>query len=205
MDIEVEKNLKSFVNALKDRCNDDWDTVIAIAGEERSGKSQLSILLGLLIDPKFDLVKNVAYLPDTGEILEKFKALNAKQYFSIDEAIKVMYKLRFMDKNQSSLNEMYATEAWKNNITALCIPRFTDLSEFARNHRVKIWIQIIDRGFAVAFAKDEKNVFFSDPWHLKENTKIMMLAQRSKKYAAMNNDDAIAAYKKSKNFFFAFN
>lgn len=204
MEILIDKNLKDFVKAMKDRSNDDWDTVIAISGEERSGKSSLANLLGFLIDPKYNLVKNVAYLPNQRETEEKFKTLGCKQVFNIDEAIKAMYKMRFMDKLQSRLNEMYATEAYKNIITLLCIPRFTDLNEFFRNHRVKIWIQVIDRGRAVAFAKDERNIFHSDPWHMKENDKLMGIASRRKKYVEMGNEDAITVYKKSKNFYFTF-
>lgn len=204
MDIQIDKNLKDFVKALIDRSNSDWDTVIAIAGEERSGKSSLAVLLGLLIDKKFDLVKNIAYLPSHAEIEEKFKSLVNKQVFAVDEAIKAMYKMRFMDKLQSRINEMYATEAWMNKITLLCIPRFTDLNEFFRNHRVKIWIQVVDRGLAVAFAKDERNVFHADPWYMKENDRIMQGAARKKKYVEMSNRDAITAYMKSQNFYFHF-
>lgn len=204
IEIEIDKNLKSFVNAMKDRLDDDWDAVIAIAGKERSGKSSLSCLLGFMLDDNFDLQRNIAYLPNHQEIEEKFKALKSKQYFSIDEAIKAMYKMRFMDKLQVRINEMYATEAWQNKITALCIPRFTDLNEFFRNNRVMVWIQVIGRGVAVAFIQDEKNIFHGDPWHMKENDKLMAMAQRRKKYVEMTLEDSISAYKKSKNFYFAF-
>ena len=162
--LPLDKNMISMCNAIHDRLDDDKDVVIAIDGEERIGKSTLSILLGFILDNRFDLEKNVAYLPTANEIESKFRMLKSKQYFSVDEAVKAFYKLHFMDRLQVRINEMYATEGWQNKITSLCIPRFTDLNEYFRNHRVKFWIKVIDRGKAIAFAKDEIN----DMWHLKE-------------------------------------
>jgi hypothetical protein len=165
--------LNYFAELVNQRLNNDYDLVVAITGEEGVGKSTLAIQLGLKIDKDFDLVKNIAYLPDEKEIEDKFHNLQPKQCFIVDEAIRVFYKLRWMDKFQIRLNQMYMTERWQNKCTFLLIPRFTDLNESFRNHRVNIWIHVIDRGVALVFKKISENIFSTDPWKMKENDKVL--------------------------------
>jgi hypothetical protein len=165
--------LNYFAELVNERLNNDYDLVVAITGEEGVGKSTLAIQLGLKIDKDFDLVKNIAYLPDEKEIEDKFHNLQSKQCFIIDEAIRVFYKLRWMDKFQIRLNQMYMTERWQNKCTFLLIPRFTDLNEAFRNHRVNVWIHVIDRGIALVFKKISENIFSTDPWKMKENEKLL--------------------------------
>jgi hypothetical protein len=165
--------LDFFAELVNERLNNDYDLVVAITGEEGIGKSTLAIQLGLRIDKDFDLVKNIAYLPDEREIEDKFHNLQPRQCFVIDEAIRVFYKLRWMDKFQIRLNQMYMTERWQNKCTLLLIPRFTDLNEAFRNHRVNVWIHVIDRGVALVFKKISENIFSSDPWKMKENDKLL--------------------------------
>jgi hypothetical protein len=165
--------LNYFAELVNQRLNNDYDLVVAITGEEGVGKSTLAIQLGLKIDKDFDLVKNIAYLPDEKEIEDKFHSLQPKQCFIVDEAIRVFYKLKWMDKFQIRLNQMYMTERWQNKCTFLLIPRFTDLNEAFRNHRVNVWIHVIDRGIALVFKKISENIFSTDPWKMKENDKLL--------------------------------
>jgi len=57
-----------------------------------------------------------------------------------------------------------------HNCTILCIPRFIDLTENFRNHRVKVWIHIFTRGEAVVYFKDT-DPHTGDPWHIKDSLK----------------------------------
>lgn len=197
-------SLRSFCRSSLERVADDWDMVIAITGEEGSGKSTLGGVLAKEIDPKFDWIRSVAYLPTHKEVEDKFFSLQSKQVFLVDEAIKVLYKLKWADKLQIRINEMYATERWQNKITILCIPRFTDLNEMFRNHRVKIWIHVIERGHAVAFIKDDTNIFFSDPWHLKENAGKILKYTKNKKSVILATEEKITMFKRSINYWFDF-
>jgi len=165
--------LNYFGELINQRLNNDYDLVVAITGEEGVGKSTLAIQLGSKIDKDFDLVKNMAYLPDEKEIEDKFHSLQPKQCFVVDEAIRAFYKLRWMDKFQIRLNQMYMTERWQNKCTFLLIPRFTDLNEAFRNHRVNIWIHVIDRGVGLVFKKISENIFSTDPWKMKENDRLL--------------------------------
>lgn len=164
--IEIEK----FGRLLLRRTKNDWDIVIAITGEEGSGKSSFGIQLGKAIDKNFNLIRNVAYLPDEKQIKEQFNYLRSYSAYLIDEAISVFHKHMWMSSLQQMLIRMYATERSQNKTTMLCIPRFRDLTENFRNHRVKIWIHIISRGHAIAFAKDQDKDSL-DPWHIDESIK----------------------------------
>jgi len=197
-------SLRSFCRSSLARVADDWDMVIAVTGEEGVGKSTLGAILAKEIDPVFDWIRSVAYLPTHKEVEDKFFSLKSKQVFLVDEAIKVLYKLKWADKLQIRINEMYATERWQNKITILCIPRFTDLNEMFRNHRVKIWIHVIERGYAVAFIKDETNIFFSDPWHLKENAGKILKYTKNKKSVMLATEEKITMFKRSINYWFDF-
>ncbi len=137
------------------------------------GKSTLAIQLGKYIDKKFDLIKNICYLPTTEELEDKFYSLPQFSVFVIDEAIKVVYKLRWQEKIQIRINEMYATERWQNKCTLMLIPRFTDLNEYFRNQRVKLWIHILSRGYCLIFKPVDENMFSKDPWDIKNNYKIL--------------------------------
>ena len=202
--LSFDKDLISTCNAIHDRIDKNWDIVIALDGEEGSGKSTLGIELGWLLDKNFFLDNNIAYLPTPKEIEQKFKSLKAKQLFMVDEAVKALYKLQFMNKFQTRINEMYATERWQNKITLLLIPRFTDLNEFFRNHRVKFWIHIIDRGLAVVFAKDEVNIFGQDKWHIAEEYARVKRYIKNRKFASFSAEEKLKIYEKSQHFMFSF-
>jgi hypothetical protein len=202
--LKFDRNMISACNAIKDRIEIKFDMVVCIDGEEGIGKSTLGICLGWLLSNKFNLENNISYLPTTKEMENKFWAIKPKNVLLVDEAIKALYKLRFMDRFQTRINEMYATERWQQKITLLCIPRFTDLNEFFRNDRVKFWIHVVDRGLAVVFAKDTVNLWGNDRWHLKEEYKNVLYQVRRKKYVEITNEEKIAIYKKSQHFAFAF-
>ena len=195
-------NLVSLCNGIKKRILKDWDIVIAITGEEGVGKSTLAGHICKHIDKDFDWVKNVAYLPTHAEIEDKFQNLQQYQAFLVDEAIKVLYKLKWSDALQIRINEMYATERWQNKVTVMCIPRFSDFNELFRNHRIKIWIHVIDRGLAVAFIREDVNIFQNDPWRLKENAKLIDKMLKFKKVAELTSDDKINFLSRSFNFWF---
>lgn len=201
---KYDKNLISLIRSIKKRLSIKWDCVAVVDGEEGAGKSSLAILLGYLLDKDFDLDKNISYLPLTHEVENKFYSIKSEQVLVVDEAIKALYKLRFMDKMQARINTMYATERKQRKITLLCIPRFTDLNEFFRNDRVQFWIHVVDRGLAVAFVKDRVNIFGSDRWHMKEEYKRINVSTYKKKFAEMTTEDMIKIYQKSQHFWFAF-
>ncbi|HEB46958.1 MAG TPA: hypothetical protein ENI22_00630 [Candidatus Pacearchaeota archaeon] len=160
---EQSRKLFKIAREIRRGLRDDYDFVCAITGKEGSGKTTLEIILAILVDPKFNLEKQLSLLPSTNEIKSMFRRIRHYGALGIDEAIKILHKQEWYNVLQRIIIQMYATERFHNKCTFLCIPRFTDLNEHFRNHRINCWIDILDRG--VAFMKVPVPVpYFSDPW-----------------------------------------
>jgi hypothetical protein len=195
--------LKLFCSNVKKRLHNDFDAVIAISGYEGLGKSTLEVLMGQQIDPKFELDNNMAYMPTYKYMSDKFNSLPQFSFFGIDEAIKVLHKYQWMNKLQQAIVRLYATERKQNKCTVLCIPRFKDLNENFRNHRVLVWVHVITRGVAVAYLKDD-NEFAKDPWHMAENYIIKQRMLGRKSVSDRTIEDKLRAAKKTMNYWFDF-
>lgn len=169
---ELENNLVRFAAILKKRVRADWDAVVCISGEEGSGKSALAYWLGKQIDPNFDFERNELFSVNYEGVLEKVTDPKIKVIVG-DEAIKWLYKRLWATKGQIFINQLYTLCRKENKITVLCIPRFGDLNEYFRNHRVKFWIYNLTRGLAVLFCRDWSPFTVKDPWWINENQKII--------------------------------
>lgn len=180
--------LKAIAESSLNRVKLDKDLAIAITAPEGDGKSALSIGLGMEIDPKyFSLERNVLFSPNVGEIRKKIYNLPRFTPIIADEAIKIMYKLNWGTKIQKYLNQIYAVCRNQNKISIFNMPRFTDFSEYFRNHRIKLWIHIVDPinnqkefGHAVLMSRSW-NPITSDPWGLKIFEKAIELERKRKR------------------------
>ncbi len=154
--------------------NDDWDFPLVISGNERIGKSELGLLLqrkvAKLNGLSFSIDKNIAY--DNHEVDEKIFSLPKKSGIQLDEPIRGLYKMDFNRLETRALVKIFAQIGVKNLFFTMTIPRMTDLVENLRNHRVKLWVHIVERGRAVLFEPD-RNPFIGDPWHIKETLKAI--------------------------------
>lgn len=194
-------SLRMWGKQARARVRKDKDLVIAICSclEEGAGKSTLAIWFGLATDDNFNLRDNELYAPTEQEA--KDKILNLPRYATIiaDEAIKILYKLRWASSLQVFLNTLFALSRKENKITVLCMPRFRDFNEFFRNHKIKIWIEIIERGTGVVFAKDW-SPFAKDPWWIDENQKLVDKARKNRKFTEYNTEEKLSILSKSKNY-----
>ena len=200
---ELDKELIAFTNLIRRRLRQDWDIVIAITGEEGSGKSTLGMLLGGLIDKRFDFERNVSYLPEAEEVKSQFTSLKKYQCYVIDEAIRALYKMNFMSNLQQTLVQMWATERFQNKATIMIIPRFRDLTENFRNHRVKIWIHVIARGQAVVYIRDD-DPHNADPWLFDYMQKFKEKKFGRRNIATIDVDDRLKVERKMRNYLFEF-
>ncbi len=191
--------VKFLAKLVRRRLRNKSDIVIAVTGSEGSGKTTLAIHLSKATDYEFDLIKSVAYIPDPKQINEQYNKTKQYSVLLIDEAIKGLHKHRWFDKEQQEVVSSYGTERFKCRATILCIPRFRDLTENFRNHRVNIWIHVLRRGLAVVTLKDEdKNI--DDPWHNKLNLQIKNEAAY-KKSILLSPEERLTLEKKTKGYF----
>jgi len=178
--------LKELRELIVERENNNKDTVIALTGDEGEGKS-LSGVFGIAkkIYPDFSLRDNVVYTGCPDEFNDKYdKLVSSGGVIQIDEAIKLLYKMDFMLGAVKELVKDYGAKIRKEKKAAhiLCIPSLDDLHKNFRNHRVKVWIELLpredldesNRVSAVIMVK-QRNAFGTsadDTWLLKEFSKL---------------------------------
>ena len=202
MSIEVEPlTLRQLGKDIrKERLEKDGDASIGICGGEGVGKSDVQCQLGLAIDPKhFDVEQNIVYSPSHEMVREKImNVLPPLSAFGIDEAITVAYKRLFQAKSQIFMNVAY-TQCRDHNIASLfCMPDFFDFDKYWRDHRLCLWIQLLDRGHGVIFSKDW-NPFTTDKWNIKYNEKFIIDAVGRKKVHEIMIEERISMLLRSKN------
>jgi hypothetical protein len=113
----------------------------------------------------------------------------------IDEAIRSLYKMNFMTRLQQGLVQMWATERWHNKFTIMILPRFTDLTENFRNHRVKLWVYILARGIAVVHCRND-DAHSSDPWMFDYCMKYKQKAFKGKNVATIPIEERLKIERK---------
>ncbi|MEA3420261.1 MAG: hypothetical protein U9Q97_01125 [Acidobacteriota bacterium] len=156
------------------------DFLICITGDEGEGKSlNAAWNIGKRFWPDFDITDNVVYTGSEEEFEHKYEKVNHNGIFIIDEAIKLAYKMDFATAKAKTLVKKYTADVRKEKKAChiLCIPCLSDLILNFRTHRVKMWIELIDRRYTkenfcigLVFVK-ERNPFTetrSDPWYLKD-------------------------------------
>ena len=197
-----------FVSILKRRVKKDWDAVVGITGEEGSSKSTLAswlVYLGAIQDgyneeealKKF--VEYTIFSPNKERVQEQRTKSERYAIINADEAVKILYKQNWATPIQKFLNMFYALCRQENKISILCMPRFLDFNEFFRNHRIKFWIHVVDRGIACIFERD----WFpssADPWMLKEAQKLNTTIYYRKHTGDFNVEQKVQALSKLKNF-----
>lgn len=193
-------SIKQFSKEIQIHLREDYDCVIAITGIfEGIGKSSLGVKLGKGIDPHFSITKNILYSPTQKAMKDLIFGLPKYSVVDADEAIKILYKLKWADKMTIYMNQLYALCRQENLATILPMPRIQDFVEFFRNHKIKFWLFVIERGVAAVFFKDW-NPFAPDPWYMKENFKIIQKYRLNKKTIFYSRDEKIAALKRCTNF-----
>lgn len=188
----------------RQRLENDKDLVVGITGEEGAGKSCLALGLALKTDIAFDLDRNIMYSPTVEEATEKIYSLPRYSAVCADEAIKIMYKLNWGTKLSKYLNVIYAICRKQNLLTILCMPRFTDFTEYFRNHRIKIWLHVFDpisnkkkKGLAAMMVKTW-NPLTSDPWGVEQAQKIAIT--KGRELSTVDNYGKISFFKKLHSF-----
>lgn len=189
-----------------ERAKKDKDLAIAVTGVEGDGKSNLSVEFGLTADPFFELERNMLFSPNVKEMRDKIYNLPPLSVVIADEAIKIMYKLNWTSRIQKYLNKLYAVCRNQNKISIFNIPRITDINEYFRNHRVRLWIHIVDpisnekaEGHAVVMSRSW-NPVTTDPWGLKVFEKKMEEQRKKKKDSEYELEDKINLFAQMPSF-----
>ena len=114
-----------------------------------------------------------------------------------DEAIKLLFKQNWQSKLSKFMNLLFTVSRDENKIVFLLMPRFVDFNEYFRNHRIFLWIHVVERGVAVVFKK-EWSPFAVDPWNVSYNSKL--ITELPKRKETMNLNDKIKILARCKGF-----
>jgi len=199
-----EEKLHSFCQNIRKRLENDWDIVIGVCGEEGSGKSTLAMVMAWYLDNDFTPERNVVASPNVKEVSENLLGkLPRYSPVIVDEAIKIMYKLGWNNTASILMNTVMSVCRAQNKAALLCMPRFMDFNEYNRQHRVKVWIEVVKRGHAFVFVRD-RSPFINDVWHLRENQKLYEKANKGSKIVEMDDQDFYNSLRRCKNYGFEF-
>jgi len=194
---DFNDGFRSCARTLRKKTREDYDAVVGITGDEGVSKSTLGNWLGFKTDKNYTFEKNCLFSPNEQSMINAIRRLPRFSTVNADEAIKILYKQQWW--LQVFINKFYRLCRQDNKISILSMPRFSEFNEGFRNHRILIWIHILDRGIGIVFMKDW-NVFTSDPWHMKENEKRIMKYTKRQKYFQVSLERKITILKKSPNF-----
>lgn len=199
---EVDKSMIYFAKEVRRLVREEKDCVIAITAYPGEGKSNLTAILGMLIDHNYNFDENICFIPTSKDITERYMSLKMYSFLHIDEASRGLHKHKWHDKIQQTLNQLYDTERENHFlVTGLLMPRFQNFTENFRNFRIKYWIHIPVRGIAIFYKKDEdKDV--KDPWHIEENYKAKMKIWRGQKVFQRDLGMIIRTEQRTPNYWF---
>lgn len=148
---------------IRAKLRDDYDVMGVISGREGIGKTTFGYWLCRVVDPAFDVEKNIVYNLEQ----MKDKIFNTSRYCSnlMDEGMEIFYKRNWFKADQKRLNQILGMARQNNLFYVSCAPRFTDLDEYLRNWRIRLWVHVVDRGVGLVHFRDDGE-HQGDPWHL---------------------------------------
>lgn len=201
---EMDSNLKLFCSEVRKDLRNEYDYVIGITGYPGYGKSTLAGIIGILIDYDYEFFKNICFIPTSKEIENSYMKLPMYSVLHVDEASRGLHKQKWYDKVQQKLNELYDTEREGHYLcTLLLMPRFQNFTENFRNFRIKYWINIVDRGLAIVYKRDEDKDA-KDPWHIDENFKLKNKKWRGKRIYERDVPSVVRMEQQTLNYWFYF-
>ncbi len=150
----------------------DGDIVICVSGSEGVGKSTFAYWLAKLTQPTFDLRKQVAYIAKEGLPLMLHAQAQCVLWF--DENL--FYKRDHAKREHKFANEVMQRCRFLNRCYINCTPRLGDMDEYFRNHRVKLWFKVTEKGNADIYEPVDTEI--GDPWNLDDPRRMKLKNRR---------------------------
>ncbi|RLF51737.1 MAG: hypothetical protein DRN11_02255 [Thermoplasmata archaeon] len=116
----VDSNLRKFCKYIARVRKQDEDFVMLVSGQTRSGKSTLAIEIAMLIDPNFDIEKNILF--DIKELGKRIFDEKGKEYI-LDESIFDAFSRDAMSSMNKWLIKVLTACAERNHIIIMIIPK----------------------------------------------------------------------------------
>jgi len=199
-----DSNFRQFCRGIRQNLRVQNYEIIAITGYPGTGKSQLASIMGCLIDENYSFDTNINFIPTSTEVEKDYLKLPLYSYLHIDEASRSIHKHKWYEKTQQKLSTLYDTERENHCLcSTLIMPRFQNFTENFRNFFIKYWINIICRGIAIVYKRDEDKDT-KDPWNVDFNMKLKLKYWKGKRIFERSIPDIIRMEQKTKNYWFYF-
>lgn len=148
----------------------DLDAVIMVAGQERTGKSNLMLQIMCYLDPKFE-VKNVLF--DRQEFNDFVSSAEKNASVQCDEAGNMFYKRNFAEEEQKETNKNLMKIGIKNLFMGMVLPDVADIDSHIRSWRARFLIRtefkfnketrLFERGFFTFYGWDSIKKIHKSP------------------------------------------
>ena len=172
---------------IRDMQDSDNDIILVISGYRGVGKSTFALavaheLIGDKYYTKQGFEKHNIYARH--ELDKKLEEFPPESVLVVDEAINLMFKREFQNRQQNLIIKKFNTYRNKKYCIMLLIPNYWDLDRSIRNSSmIKWWIHLSKRGRGYIY-HTEDNEFNPDPWNQKDN--MIRLRQGTKRYSLRN-------------------
>lgn len=122
------------------------DACIGISGYEGSGKSTFALKLAQWLQPGFT-AEQVCF--DAESLLERIKTAPRRSVVMLDEAVNGLYAREAMAMDNRVLTTAAMVARARNLYWILCIPHLHNLDPYFREHRVRSWWHVLQKGEAL--------------------------------------------------------
>lgn len=190
-----------FVKNFKARMKNNRDTWMAVSGDTGTGKSLFVLMTQILYGKKFDLTKNVCYIPKGDEIVKKFQSLPKRSTLLIDESAKEMRAVNWQSKAQQSVNVTAMTDRFKEHWVFMNIPNFQELTKSMKRTSIQFRAILPYRtgNYArVIIQRKSRDWRSPDPWCDKQASDIYTKLQSKKK--ELTNDTILSIERSMPNY-----
>jgi len=129
---KIEKTDCIFLQRMRNRIKQGYSPIVLFVGEQRSGKTWTAITYAELLDPNFDVEKQ---LVTNVENFAKVLSESNKKVIVLDEAGVSLDPMRSAEITQRCYSHIIQSQAVRQNICFLVLPCASD---FGRTHKVHI-------------------------------------------------------------------
>lgn len=157
--MQIGKKTWNIYSQVPEYLRQDRDMVIAITGEEGSGKSTLGLCLSLVANHAFDIDLDILYTVE--DITERLKTVGRYQTLLLDEAVEFAFSRNAMKRDQKKVIQTFMQVRQKNLFFILLIPNFSDMDKYFRKWRIKRWLHVKERGTYLSHSPS-RNLYSSD-------------------------------------------
>lgn len=166
---EAQWSIAELIKNINGTLKIDKDFPLIIDGLTGSGKSTLAIHLSKKGYKNFDINEHIIF--SRKELIEKITLAEKGSYIILDEAINVLFKRDFMNRQQKFIIRLLDMCRDRNLCLILCVPNFWSIDKHILEGRIRLRIHIAKTGFAFMW-KPTSNPFTPDKWNRRYNEKI---------------------------------